>query len=249
MFSLVFIPMKLKQIPLVLVVALAHAGGLAMLAAPRSVVEDTAPVLLSVAQIEMGAPEAQTPAQSPRQAPKQAARVPAPVQSKPAEVAKSEPQPVSAPPIAAESLVADSAPAPMIMAATEEKAESQAAIAAGPESMAMAGGGAQTGLGVTTQRGGEIQPSFQAEYLNNPKPSYPRRSLALGEEGRVMLRVHVSEQGEPVRVDIVRSSGFPRLDEAARRTVERGWRFAPARRGEQAVAGVVQVPISFALRG
>lgn len=238
MFSLVFIPMKLKQIPLVLVVALAHAGGLAMLAAPRSVVEDTAPVLLSVAQIEMGAPEAQTPAQSPRQAPKQAERVPAPVQSKPAEVAKSEPQPVSAPPIAAESLVADSAPAaPAAMAMAS--AEVKSAPVAAPAAPAAPAGSAPV----------ETQPSFQADYLKNPKPDYPSRSLALGEEGRVMLRVHVSEQGEPVRVDIVRSSGFPRLDEAARRTVERGWRFAPARRGEQAVAGVVQVPISFALRG
>lgn len=240
MFSLVFFPMKLKQIPLILVVALAHAGGLAMLAAPRGVQEDTPPVLLTVAQIEMGAPEAQSPApaQSPRPMTRQAAPVPAPVQSKPAEVAKSEPQPVSAPPIAAESLVADSAPAApaaMAMASAEAKSAPVAAPA-GPAAPATPGPV-------------ETQPSFQADYLKNPKPDYPSRSLALGEEGRVMLRVHVSEQGEPVRVEIVRSSGFPRLDEAARRTVERGWRFAPARRGEQAVAGVVQVPISFALRG
>jgi protein TonB len=232
--------MKLKQIPLVLVVALAHAGGLAMLAMPRSIVEDTPPVLLSLSQIEIAAaPQEQAAPQPPQPV---VAKAPAPVQqqNRPAEVAKAEPrpQPVSAPPVAAESLVADSAPAapaPMAMAA----AESKPAPAANPAPVAAPAAAAPV----------ESQPSFQADYLKNPKPDYPSRSMALGEEGRVMLRVHVSERGEPVRVEIVRSSGFPRLDEAARRTVERGWRFAPARRGDQAVAGVVQVPISFALRG
>ena len=237
MFSLVFIPMKLKQIPLVLVVALAHAGGLAMLAAPRSVVEDTAPVLLSVAQIEMGAPEAQTPAQSPRQAPKQAARVPAPVQSKPAEVAKSEPQPVSAPPIAAESLVADSAPAApaaMAMASAEAKSAPVAAPA-GPAAPATPGPV-------------ETQPSFQADYLKNPKPDYPSRSLALGEEGRVMLRVFVESNGLPSKLEIRTSSGSSRLDQSALDAVQR-WKFVPARRGDEAVAAWVVVPIVFNLRG
>jgi periplasmic protein TonB len=247
--------MKLKQAPLVLVVALAHAGGLAMLTSPRNVIEDTPPVLLSVAQMEISAAQDDgpaRPAQSPRAEPKRV--VPAPQQqaAKPAEAPKAAPQAV--PPIAAESLVADSAPAApaaMVMPKADEKAELPAATAGhGSESMAVAAaGGTQSGSGSATHGAAETQPSFQANYLNNPKPSYPSRSMALGEEGRVMLRVAVNEQGHPVRVEIVRSSGFPRLDEAARRTVERGWRFAPARRGDQAVAGVVQVPISFALRG
>lgn len=249
--------MKLKQAPLVLVVALAHAGGLAMLTSPRNVIEDTPPVLLSVAQMEISAAQDDgpaRPAQSPRAEPKRV--VPAPQQqvAKPAEAPKAAPAPQAVPPIAAESLVADSAPAApatMAMAKTDEKAELPAAtVGHGSESMAVAAaGGTQSGSGSATHGAAETQPSFQANYLNNPKPSYPSRSMALGEEGRVMLRVAVNEHGHPVRVEIVRSSGFPRLDEAARRTVERGWRFAPARRGEQAVAGVVQVPISFALRG
>jgi protein TonB len=45
-------------------------------------------------------------------------------------------------------------------------------------------------------------------------------------------------------VDIKQSSGFPRLDEAARAAVER-WRFVPARQGTEAVEASVLVPLHF----
>jgi protein TonB len=47
-------------------------------------------------------------------------------------------------------------------------------------------------------------------------------------------------------VDIKQSSGFPRLDEAARAAVER-WRFVPARQGTEAVEASVLVPLHFSL--
>ena len=49
-------------------------------------------------------------------------------------------------------------------------------------------------------------------------------------------------------VDLQRSSGYTRLDEAAQQAV-RAWRFVPARRGDEAVPAWVVVPIEFTLRG
>lgn len=90
-------------------------------------------------------------------------------------------------------------------------------------------------------------PRFDAAYLANPAPPYPGASRRMGEEGRVLLRVQVGADGRPTEVSIARSSGFARLDDIARETVLRSWRFVPARQGDQPVAGAVKVPIDFTL--
>ena len=87
---------------------------------------------------------------------------------------------------------------------------------------------------------------FDADYLHNPKPSYPAISRRNSEEGKVLLRVRVSAQGTALDVDIKQSSGFARLDEAAREAVGR-WRFVPAKRGDETIESSVVVPITFAL--
>lgn len=90
-------------------------------------------------------------------------------------------------------------------------------------------------------------PRFDADYLSNPKPVYPLASRRLGEEGKVLLRVKVSPDGTALSVEIKQSSGFPRLDDAARDAVVR-WRFVPARRGDEAIESWVTVPIVFSLQ-
>lgn len=80
--------------------------------------------------------------------------------------------------------------------------------------------------------------------VSSPPPTYPRRALRRGESGEALLRVHVGADGVPQAIDLVRSSGSRSLDRAATDAVRR-WRFSPARRGGQPVAGVVQVPIAF----
>lgn len=92
-----------------------------------------------------------------------------------------------------------------------------------------------------------VPPRFDAAYLSNPAPAYPSASRRMGEEGRVLLRVQVGADGRPTDVSIAKSSGFSRLDDVARETVLRSWRFVPARQGDQAVAGTVKVPIDFTL--
>lgn len=91
-----------------------------------------------------------------------------------------------------------------------------------------------------------IVPAHDAAYLNNPRPAYPAMSRRLGEEGRVMLEVHVLADGTPSKVSLAKSSGFSRLDDAAVEAVKR-WKFVPAKRGGEAVAAVVTIPMPFVL--
>jgi periplasmic protein TonB len=93
-----------------------------------------------------------------------------------------------------------------------------------------------------------MPPKFSANYLKNPAPDYPAISRRLGERGQVLLRVLVSPEGRPEQVEINRSSGYQRLDQAAQNAVRR-WQFVPARQGENTVRAWVIVPIVFTLKG
>lgn len=94
----------------------------------------------------------------------------------------------------------------------------------------------------------EVPPTFNADYLHNPKPQYPHASRRMREQGRVVLRVRVSAAGLPEEVLLRDSSGYRRLDQAALEAV-RAWRFVPARRGPQQIDAWVLVPLVFSLEG
>jgi protein TonB len=89
-------------------------------------------------------------------------------------------------------------------------------------------------------------PSSDANYLQNPKPSYPPMSKRLGEQGKVVVRVLIEVDGTAHKADIKQSSGFDRLDQAALNTVLR-WRYVPGKRSGLAEAMWFNVPISFVL--
>jgi protein TonB len=72
-------------------------------------------------------------------------------------------------------------------------------------------------------------PSSDADYLHNPKPKYPGLSISRNEQGTVRLSVLVGADGRPKDVKIKTSSGFERLDRAAREAVL-GWTFVPGKR-------------------
>ena len=91
------------------------------------------------------------------------------------------------------------------------------------------------------------EPQYQSASLRNPAPSYPPLSRRFGEQGSVMLRVLVSATGEPLRVELVASSGYARLDAAARNMVAK-WSFIPAQQGQEKVQAWVRVPVVFQLR-
>ena len=87
----------------------------------------------------------------------------------------------------------------------------------------------------------------QPDELHNEPPVYPEDSRAAREQGVVILRVEVTAAGEPSRVTILRSSGYFRLDQAARRAVEH-WKFHPALRAGIPVSSEADVPVHFKLQ-
>ncbi|ACT49010.1 energy transducer TonB [Methylotenera mobilis] len=89
-------------------------------------------------------------------------------------------------------------------------------------------------------------PSFGAAYLNNPAPTYPMSARRMGEQGKVLLKVLVSEDGKATTVQVDRSSGHSKLDEAAVEAVKK-WSFVPAKRSNKPMSAYVLVPINFSL--
>ncbi|MBP9653886.1 MAG: energy transducer TonB [Rhodocyclaceae bacterium] len=78
-------------------------------------------------------------------------------------------------------------------------------------------------------------------------PAYPPLSRRQGEEGKVVLRVELDEQGNVSAARVATSSGFARLDEAALAAVK-AWRCTPARRDGQPVRAVAMQPFKFVLQ-
>lgn len=86
----------------------------------------------------------------------------------------------------------------------------------------------------------------QVSYLRKPNPVYPAFSKRAGETGTVMLRMLVDEKGVPVKIDIEKSSGFPRLDQAAV-TAAKASRYTPHVRDGKPQQMIARVPIVFDL--
>ena len=89
-------------------------------------------------------------------------------------------------------------------------------------------------------------PSSDAQYLQNPKPSYPAMSKRMGEQGKVVVHVLIGADGLPQKAEIKQSSGFERLDKAALNTVM-SWKYVPGKRGGVPEAMWFNVPINFVL--
>lgn len=62
------------------------------------------------------------------------------------------------------------------------------------------------------------------------QPEYPMSSIRSAEEGKVALEVLVGTDGRVLDAKVARSSGSPRLDEAAVKEARAHWRLRPATR-------------------
>lgn len=85
------------------------------------------------------------------------------------------------------------------------------------------------------------------QMVSGKPPRYPVDCRRRREQGTVVLALTLGVDGAVQSISVARSSGFPRLDEAALGAV-RSWRWAPVLRGGQPVIvrGVVEIP--FVLR-
>lgn len=78
------------------------------------------------------------------------------------------------------------------------------------------------------------------------RPEYPAASKRNGEEGTVVMLLLVTEDGRVADAKLDKSSGFPKLDEAALRESRR-WRVIPAKEGPKPVASWSRFAMTFRL--
>ena len=215
---------------------LAWLGGLPLAGEPRPA---SAPAI-SVALLAPPAPPApaahtaSTPAEPKAPPVRHTARQPAATPTPRQQHAATPPEP---PVQSATAISSPPAPQPAPVTPDEppgvQASSAQSLTATAPEDRPPAAGGTQAAR-------------FDAAYLRNPPPPYPPASRRRGEEGQVILRVHVGRDGLPLHVEVAESSRHPRLDQAALQAVAR-WRVEPARPREGAgdswlrVAGVLRL--------
>ena len=82
------------------------------------------------------------------------------------------------------------------------------------------------------------------EYVRPPAPVYPAESRRKRERGTCLLRVMVDSSGHPAQIQVERSSGYERLDSAAREAVEKAL-FQPYEVNGIAQPAQVLIPIEF----
>jgi periplasmic protein TonB len=93
--------------------------------------------------------------------------------------------------------------------------------------------------------GNRVIPAAPDAVFHNRPPVYPDEAALNGEQGTVVLLIHVSPAGVTAGVDVARSSGYVLLDRAARDAVAR-WRFLPAVKDGQPVASDMTMGFVFA---
>ncbi|MBC7788169.1 MAG: energy transducer TonB [Methylophilaceae bacterium] len=90
--------------------------------------------------------------------------------------------------------------------------------------------------------------SISASYAkSNRKPEYPSVSRRFNEQGTVVLKVLVKEDGTAGLVEIKNSSGFPLLDESAKNAVSE-WHFNPAKIDGKSINEIYVLSIPFILK-
>lgn len=78
----------------------------------------------------------------------------------------------------------------------------------------------------------------------NLPPAYPQEAVRRREEGTVALELHIGPDGFVDRVDVVHSSGYPLLDQAAISRL-RTWHFTPPMQGGLPVGSIYRIAITF----
>jgi len=187
-------------------------------------------------------------AQPPAQAQTQSAtpaRTPAP---SPPQAAQEAPPPM--PPEAEAPPIPPAAPASQPAPPAPPSEPQQASTAAAPSPSANP---PQTNLGDDVDVGNwqitgrhVTQPGIDSTVHNVP-PVYPAEAVRAAEEGTVMLLVTVAPDGSAEKIDVSSSSGYERLDRAAREAVSH-WHFTPGQQDGIAVESLYPVKINFALK-
>ena len=106
--------------------------------------------------------------------------------------------------------------------------------------------GGTDSLSNTLVQGDQVIPAGPDPKVHNREPIYPDAAVRRGQQGMVILVIHVTPDGLPSVVEVERSSGFQLLDRAAQEAVET-WRFVPAVRDGQPIPSSMSLRINFQL--
>lgn len=87
-------------------------------------------------------------------------------------------------------------------------------------------------------------PSFRVKPM---APHYPRAAKRKGQQGVVLVEIWLDAQGRQTRTEVVESSGFLSLDQAALTAVQQ-WQFRGYQRDGQTLASRFRVPVRFELK-
>ena len=210
-------------------VVLLHVGALWALQTGllRRAVEIIVPATLLTEYVSPPAPVTQAAPPPP---------APAPKPQRPTQVKAPAPRPAPEP-----LPIADTTPSPNAITVSPAKADPE------PPAPITAAGPATPTAAPPAPAAPKIElPSSNAAYLQNPAPAYPAISKRMGEQGKVVLRVFISTDGLPQKIEISQSSGFDRLDRQAQATGLR-WKFVPGKRNGVPEAMWYLVPINFVL--
>lgn len=109
--------------------------------------------------------------------------------------------------------------------------------------------GSENGSSVGSEGGTGAKDVIDArpDYRSNKPPPYPLLAKRKGLEGVVILLVEIDPRGNCVNAEVLETSGYPVLDEAALKSVA-GWKFYPATKNGTPVQSRVKVPIRFELK-
>ncbi len=111
------------------------------------------------------------------------------------------------------------------------------------------GGARNTGAGTGVENGqGGGAGAASPRYRYNSRPPYPSSARQSGHEGTVTVRIRLNEEGRPEWTSVVRSSGFPELDQSALEHIRANWRFYPAEKYGKPISWTVEVPVVFSLK-
>jgi protein TonB len=105
----------------------------------------------------------------------------------------------------------------------------------------------QAAPATSEQQAASVHPetlTTRVEYIQAPQPEYPPMSQRLRERGIVEFRVLVNEKGRAERMEVKKSSGYTRLDEAGRQALMRAL-FKPHTKDGRPVPAYVFASIEF----
>lgn len=121
------------------------------------------------------------------------------------------------------------------------------AIAPPTHPPAAAPGAVVTTRTVAQQDGDGFVAAQPAAGSGNQPPEYPLQAQQHGEQGDVLLSIHVLPNGAADSVSVTQSSGYAILDEAAAKAVW-NWRFQPSTLSGRPVPSVIPYRIHFSLQ-